>query len=193
MDQDGYSQQQLVELCDCMVSYFEGDPKRIQHLLKVHSFAWLIGSIEKLDEATLFILEAAAYTHDIGIKPAEALYGECGGKLQEALGPEQAEKKFGSCEGKLQEQEGPIVAQKMLSEVGIENYMVERICYLIGHHHTYDAIDGMDYQILVEADFLVNMLEEEMSKKSIRKAYELIFKTECGKRICRTMFGIDDE
>lgn len=173
MDQDGYSQQQLVELCDCMVSYFRGDPKRIQHLLKVHSFAWLIGSIEKLDEATLFILEAAAYTHDIGIKPAE--------------------EKYGSCDGKLQEQEGPIVAQKMLSEVGIENYMVERICYLIGHHHTYDAIEGMDYQILVEADFLVNMLEEEMSKKSIQKAYDVIFKTECGKRICRTMFGLDDE
>ena len=37
----------------------------------------------------------------------------------------------------------------------------ERICYLIGHHHTYDKIDGTDYQILVDADFLVNLYEED--------------------------------
>ena len=29
---------------------------------------------------------------------------------------------------------------------------VERICFIIGHHHTYKAIDGLDFQILVEAD-----------------------------------------
>ena len=35
--------------------------------------------------------------------------------------------------------------------------VTERVAYLIGHHHTYDKIEGMDYQILVEADFLVNI------------------------------------
>lgn len=37
--------------------------------------------------------------------------------------------------------------------------VTERVSYLVGHHHTYDHIDGMDYQILVEADFLVNFNE----------------------------------
>ncbi len=36
----------------------------------------------------------------------------------------------------------------------------ERVQYLIAHHHTYGNIDEMDYQILVEADFLVNIMEE---------------------------------
>jgi HD superfamily phosphodiesterase len=88
-----------------MISFNEGDPKRISHFIKVHSFARLIGIGEKLDDTTLFILEAAAYTHDIGIRPAE--------------------EKYGRCDGKLQEQEGPIYAQQMLSELGFENYMIE--------------------------------------------------------------------
>jgi hypothetical protein len=48
----------------------------------------------------------------------------------------------------------------------------------------------MDYQILVEADFLVNIMEEGSSKEAAIKAYQNIFKTSCGKKICREMFGI---
>lgn len=173
MDGDSYSREQLAELCDRMVEYYAGDAGRIQHFIKVHSFAKMIAVKERLDETTLFILEAAAYTHDIGIKPAE--------------------EKYGSCDGHLQEQEGPIVAQKMLSEVGIENYMTERICYLIAHHHTYDGVEGMDYQILIEADFLVNMLEEDMGRRAVQKAYRRVFRTESGRKLCRTMYGIGGE
>lgn len=126
-----------------------------------------------MDEVSLFILEATAYTHDIGIKVAE--------------------EKYGKCDGKLQEQEGPIVAQKMLSELGFENYMVERICYLIGHHHTYDNVDGMDYQALIEADFLVNLYEEEAGRHAIKAAYRQIFKTKTGKELFRLMYGYSEE
>lgn len=101
-----------------------------------------------------------------------------------------AEEKYGRCDGKLQEQEGPIIAQKMLSQLGFENYIVERICFLIGHHHTYDNIDGLDYQILVEADFLVNLYEDDAGNRAIDKAYKHIFKTETGKKIFRLMFGM---
>ena len=156
-----------------MIAYYDGDPKRIQHFTKVHSYARLIGIGEELDDASLFILEAAAYTHDIGIRVAE--------------------EKYGRCDGKLQEQEGPMIAQKMLSQLGFENYIVERICFLIGHHHTYDNIDGLDYQILVEADFLVNLYEDDAGNRAIDKAYKRIFKTETGKKIFRLMFGYEEE
>ena len=173
MDSDSYSKQQLDDLFMDMIAYYDGDPKRIQHFTKVHSYARLIGIGEELDDASLFILEAAAYTHDIGIRVAE--------------------EKYGRCDGKLQEQEGPIIAQKMLSQLGFENYIVERICFLIGHHHTYDNIDGLDYQILVEADFLVNMYEDDAGNRAINKAYKRIFKTETGKKIFRLMFGYEEE
>lgn len=173
MDSDSYSKQQLDDLFMDMIAYYDGDPKRIQHFTKVHSYARLIGIGEELDDASLFILEAAAYTHDIGIRVAE--------------------EKYGRCNGKLQEQEGPIIAQKMLSQLGFENYIVERICFLIGHHHTYDNIDGLDYQILVEADFLVNLYEDDAGNRAIDKAYKRIFKTETGKKIFRLMFGYEEE
>lgn len=173
MDSDSYSKQQLDDLFMDMIAYYDGDPKRIQHFTKVHSYARLIGIGEELDDASLFILEAAAFTHDIGIRVAE--------------------EKYGRCDGKLQEQEGPIIAQKMLSQLGFENYIVERICFLIGHHHTYDNIDGLDYQILVEADFLVNLYEDDAGNRAIDKAYKRIFKTETGKKIFRLMFGYEEE
>lgn len=173
MDSDSYSKQQLDDLFMDMIAYYDGDPKRIQHFTKVHSYARLIGIGEELDDASLFILEAAAYTHDIGIRVAE--------------------EKYGRCDGKIQEQEGPIIAQKMLSQQGFENYIVERICFLIGHHHTYDNIDGLDYQILVEADFLVNLYEDDAGNRAIDKAYKRIFKTETGKKIFRLMFGYEEE
>lgn len=173
MDSDSYSKQQLDDLFMDMIAYYDGDPKRIQHFTKVHSYARLIGIGEELDDASLFILEAAAYTHDIGIRVAE--------------------EKYGRCDGKLQEQEGPIIAQKMLSQLGFENYIVERICFLIGHHHTYENIDGLDYQILVEADFLVNLYEDDAGNRAINKAYKRIFKTETGKKIFRLMFGYEEE
>ena len=93
---------------------------------------------------TQFILEAAALTHDIGIKNGEAKFGA------------------GKCSGKTQELEGPPAAAELLAKLGFAPDVCERVCYLIGHHHTYTNIDGMDYQILVEADFLVNFYEDGM-------------------------------
>ena len=48
-----------------MISYYSGDPKRIQHFTKVHSYAKLIGEREQLSPEELYILEAWLLTHDI--------------------------------------------------------------------------------------------------------------------------------
>ena len=66
-----------------MISYDHGSPERIQHFLKVHSFAKTIAVSEHLDEKTLFITEAAAIVHDIGIRLCLEKYGDGNGKLQE--------------------------------------------------------------------------------------------------------------
>ena len=151
-----------------MIEYYRGNPQQIQHLTKVHSFAKLIGEEEHLDERTLYILEAAAYVHDIGIRPAM--------------------EKYGRDNGPLQEQEGPAEAEKMMRVLGFEEAVIERVSYLVGHHHTYTNIDGMDYQILVEADFLVNYFENGSSADTIQKSVEKIFKTKTGKEMAETMF-----
>ena len=153
-----------------MISYDHGSPERIQHFLKVHSFAKTIAVSEHLDEKTLFITEAAAIVHDIGIRLCLEKYGDGNGKLQE--------------------KEGPAIAAGLLDRFGFDSEVSERVQYLIGHHHTYNNIDGIDYQILVEADFLVNICDDNLTKDAALKAYNNIFKTESGKKICREMFDL---
>ena len=69
-----------------IMKFNQSDSRRIQHLVKVHRFAQLIGHMEKLDAHTQFLTECAALVHDIGIRPAEEKYGACNGKLQEQEG-----------------------------------------------------------------------------------------------------------
>ncbi len=153
-----------------MIDLYSGDAKRIQHFCKVHSYAKLIAETEKVDDRTLLIIETAALTHDIGIHTCEEKYGSCGGKLQE--------------------KEGPAIAKKLLSKLGFDTEISDRVQYLIAHHHTYDDINSIDYQILVEADLLVNMMEDNLTKQTVENAYNKIFSTSCGKRICKNMFGL---
>ena len=162
------TQQQIDALEREMFDFNRGDPMRIHHLIKVHRFAQLIGHMEELDPHTQFVTECAALVHDIGIRPAE--------------------EKYSACNGPLQEKEGPAYARPMLETLGLEEADIDRICYLVGHHHTYTNIDGMDYQILVEADFLVNFYEDSLEPEAIDHALEHIFRTEAGKRLCRTIY-----
>ena len=106
------------------------------------------------------------------------------------IGIHLCEEKYGNCNGKLQEKEGPALAEKLLTKLGFMKDVAERVMYLIAHHHTYDDINGIDYQILVEADFLVNMYEDGLSKDVVEYAYNKIFKTDSGMKICAEMFGI---
>lgn len=161
----------LDQLFLAMIRFDNGDPKRIQHFTKVHSYARLIGRMEGLGEEALFNLEAAAYVHDIGIRVAES--------------------KYGYQNGQLQEQEGPAAAEELMKPLGFSQDTIERVRFLVGHHHTYTDIDSADYQILVEADFLVNLFEDGESQEAAAKVRERIFRTESGKRILNEMFGLD--
>lgn len=156
------------QLLIAMMEYDKPDAKRIQHFVKVYEFARLIGLMEGLDEMTQEILEAAAIVHDIGIHKAE--------------------EKYGRNTGKYQEMEGPGEARTLLSSLGWPEDVIERVSYLVGHHHTYTSIDGLDYQILVEADFLVNLFEGDAALEEKQSVYDRMFQTEGGKKLFKTMF-----
>lgn len=65
--------------------------------------------------------------------------------------------------------EGPPVARKLLTELQFNESDVDRICFLVGNHHTYKNIDGLDFQILAEADLIVNFCEENTEERSIKR------------------------
>ena len=152
-----------------MIEYYRGDSHQIQHFAKVHTYSRLIGTLEGLDEETMITLEMAALVHDVGIKAGMEKYGRGNGKIQEEL--------------------GPAIAEELLTGLGVDPDRVARISYLVGHHHTYTNVEGLDYRILLEADFLVNLHEEKEPMEGIIKAYEEIFRTKAGKKIVKTMFN----
>ena len=151
-----------------MIAYNTGDARRVNHLIKVYGFAKTIGESEGLDADTQEILEIAALTHDIGIRNSE--------------------RKYGNCTGVHQQEEGPPEARALLSSLDASERVIERVCWLIAHHHTYSDIQGMDYQILVEADFLVNAFEDEMDIDAIRTVRERLFRTKTGTKLLDLLF-----
>jgi len=162
--------ERIATLFEAMVAYDSPSTHRIAHFTKVHDYARQIGLLEGVDEVTQLTLEAAAIVHDIGIKVCLETYGSTAGHLQES--------------------EGPPLAEAMLTSIGFDKRTIERVSFLVGHHHTYGSIEGIDYQILVESDFLVNLEEKAAPKETIRGTYDQIFKTVTGKRICSLLFGL---
>ena len=156
-----------------MVERFGSDLKRITHAFKVVGFAQTIASGEHLDSQTRDITVLAAILHDIGI-PA-------------------AEEKYGSSAGHLQEKEGPPIAREILLGEGVPKAITDRVCYLVGHHHTYTKIDGIDFQILVEADLLVNIQEGYLTHEAGQSAIHKYFRTESGRKLASTLFPSTSE
>ena len=156
-----------------MIRYDAGDARRIQHLVKVHDFAATIAAAENIVGEERLTLEAAAILHDVGIHAAEAKYGDCSGKHQEELGPEEA--------------------RKVLEEVGgFSTSQTERICRLIAHHHTYTGVSSTDHRILLEADFLVNSFEDNLSQKAIMAFRENVFRSPAAIAMLNDMWALEE-
>ncbi len=152
------------------IEYDKGDARRINHFMKVYAYAKLIGELEGLNKNQQQILEIAAVLHDIGIH--------------------ESERKYNSSAGSYQQIEGPPIAENILNSLNVPQEITKRVCYLISHHHTYTDITEADYQILVEADFIVNIYEDDLSRKQIESIKEKIFRTESGTEILCNTFNL---
>ncbi|MEI6274334.1 MAG: HD domain-containing protein [Prolixibacteraceae bacterium] len=160
---------QIAEVLSEMISRNRGDKKRIEHSLKVYGYAQLLGNLTGLTKEKRFVLELTAILHDIGIHVSES--------------------KFGISDGNKQEVEGPPVAREIMENIAVNPKIVDRVCYIISKHHTFSAIDGIDFQLLIEADFLVNAVEEGIDPEGIANFVTQNFKTESGKKLIGELFA----
>ena len=154
-----------------MENYFGRDIKRINHAKKVTDFALEIIEGENIkDIFFLKVVTLAAIFHDIGIR--------------------EAEKKYGSSAGKYQEIEGPAIARRILEEMHIEEDVINRVCYIIGGHHTESKIDNIDFKIIWDADLLVNISEENihLDRERVSKVISKSFKTGSGKKLAKKLY-----
>jgi HD superfamily phosphodiesterase len=150
-----------------MKKYFGTDFKRVNHALRVAKYA---EQILKMEGGHPLIIMGAAYLHDIGIH--------------------EAERKHGSNSGHYQEMEGPAIAKEILERLNVQKEMIEEICDIISHHHSPRGEETLNFQILHEADWLVNIEEEEISKDRKRLG-ELIgkaFRTVTGKQLAEKFY-----
>ena len=140
----------------------------INHFLKVHTYALTIGACEGLSESALRTLELAAIVHDIACPLCR--------------------EKYGNTNGKYQELEGAPLTRAFFEDTDVPEDTVERVVWLVAHHHTLRPIDGADHQILIEADYLVNAEESGLPEANIRHMGETIFKTQTGKELLKSLY-----
>ena len=155
-----------------MIDFYDGNLHDIDHFLKVWSYAKLIGKQEGIDSETQRVLEVAAVVHDIACPLCR--------------------RKYGQADGRHQELEGGALAVEFLQGSGLSETEIARVAYLVAHHHTVDAIDGIDYQILIEADYIVNAGESAYSAANIIRFGREYVKTETTHALLRSIFKIGE-
>lgn len=158
------------EILEKMIAVTRGHLHDISHFMSVWGYARTIGKLEGLDPDTQFILEVAAITHDIACPV-----------LRE---------RDGNTNHKRQELEGVPLVKEFLADTGLSAGQIDRVAFLVGHHHTLENIDGPDYQILIEADYIVNASEKGYSRQNVINFMDHYMKTESGKQITRNVFGV---
>ena len=154
-----------------MVKFYKGDLHDIDHFLKVWAMTKTIGELEGLDKHAQEILELAAVVHDIACPLCRDKYGDTNGKHQEL--------------------ESPPLVEAFFEGLPVGRGDVERISWLAAHHHTYTHVDRLDYQILLEADFLVNAFEDGLPAENICTFRENVFRTKTGTELLNIMFGLE--
>lgn len=82
------------------------------------------------------------------------------------------------------EKEGAPMAAAFLANCGLTDAQIARVAYLVGHHHT---LRGIDYQILIEADYIANASENGCSRESIEIFLAKVMRTDSGRRLARAV------
>ena len=91
-------------------------------------------------------------------------------------------------DGINQEKESAALIAEFFKDSDLPQDFTDRISFLVSNHHTIDQIDGIDYQIIIEADYLVNADESHFSGHNIKNMYDKVFKTETGKFLLCSMY-----
>lgn len=159
---------QTAELLKKMIEYSHGSLRDIAHFTAAWTYAKTIGELEELDAHTQFLAEAAAIVHDIACPLIRDSSGHADWKRQEL--------------------EGPPLAEQFLSGCDVPAEDIARLCWLVGHHHTLGDIREADYQILIEADYIVNAMENRYPAEQIRTFLRDYVKTATGAELITSLF-----
>ena len=150
-----------------MMEVFEYNNIHINHTYRVLDYAQDISVIEKGNPD---IVVPSAILHDIGI-PA-------------------CEKKYKSTEGQLQEIEGPPLAKNILESLNLKEETIKEVCGIVGSHHSPGEIETINFKIMWDADWLVNLPDvyDIKDKKKLAEIINKTFMTETGLKKAEEFF-----
>ena len=157
----------ITEIKEKMIAFSDGNIHDIEQFVRVWNYTTTIVELEGDDSETQYILEIAAITHDIACPLCR--------------------EKYGNTNRKYQETEGATLIREFLSDSGMTPAQIDRVAFLVGHHHTFEDIDGLDWQILLEADYIGNATENGYSKEKVKDFMQKIMKTESNLSLFATM------
>lgn len=152
-----------------MTAFYDGNIADTEHFIKVWTYAAMIADGEHCTDAQKRLIGLSAVTHDIACPLCRV--------------------KYGNTNGKHQEEESEPLLREFFRGTDVTGDELERIVYLVTHHHTYSPIDGIDYQILLEADYLVNAAEKKLTKGNIENFRQKIMKTPTGINLLDNIFA----
>jgi len=158
-------------LVDRMKQLFDTDQKRIDHALAVLKYAEQINAQEGGEP---LIVKAAAILHDIGIHHAA--------------------QKYDSTAGKFQEIEGPPIARQIMTDLRLDDSVIDHVCRIVGSHHSAKDIDTVECRCVWDADLLVNIPDEfpDVGPDQMRQTINKLFKTDAGRKIAiDTLLNVD--
>ncbi len=158
----------IEQIINDMIVYSNNNLHDISHFMAVYNYACLIADSENISAKDKETLEIAAIIHDIACPLCRIKYGNTNGKYQEI--------------------EGEKLAFDFLQKY--EGIDINRIVYLVSHHHTFTNVIGIDYQILLEADAIQNGIEGFYTIEQMKKFKENVFKTKTGINFLRIIFNI---
>ncbi len=93
-------------------------------------------------------------------------------------------------DGKHQESKGVFPVRDFLRDTDLSKAQIDRAAFLVGLHYIYTAVEGKDYQILLEAEHIANVIENGYSKENIRRFMEKIMRIDSGKALTRQIFRV---
>ena len=154
---------------DHITAFFGKDSKDLAHALNVLKYVQLLLPEVAPDDWARFRAEAAALVHDITCPLCREVYGECTGEQQE--------------------RESLYVLSLFFDCLDLPPLQVERIIWMVSHHHTPEASDEPDFRLLIEADLLANLQEQNIDLFDLRQLAVRTMRTKTGQEELRKMLG----
>ena len=172
LDGGNQTEQQVERAMSRMIDYYAAsDPTQIAHTLCVHEYTRLLARREGYDEHKVGLLEIAAIMHDIGCPSAKW--------------------KYGNSQPAHQQQEGMCIAAEWFASdpSWLDTQEAQWIVDVVGAHHNAVKAETLGFEVLYEADLIVNLFEGYYPVDYANVYYHKMVRTESGKQLFRQLFA----